>query len=414
MKSPSPPQPPDPYKTSAADQQGHTGTAIAQTWLNNANEYTPFGNVTYDRTGTQYTKDAQGNQIEVPTFTRQTTLSDAEQQKYDLENRVATHAGTIAEQQLGRLQDSLGQPIDLNGLPARAANLPQAPTFGSMPGGPQYQGLAGGLPQYQDWQNVQQASAGWVPEGDYGAYRDRAEGALRQRLSPQLDQQQRAMETQLANQGVRAGSEAYREAMALAGRQRNDAELGIIGQAGQEVDRAFGMDQARFNDRLGVAGFNNQANQGQLAFNNAMASQRFGDEQTAAGFNNSVLGQQYADAMTALQYNNQMAGQQYQYGVDAAEFQNNNRERALQEQLAVRNQPINEISALMGQSQVNMPQFQQYQGGRIQPTSVADNVYRSAAIEQQNYQAKLQSRNAMMGGLFSLGGSLMKLPFMGL
>ena len=50
MKTKSAPAPaaPDPYRTSAANQQGNVNTAIAQTHLSNANEVNPFGSVKYD------------------------------------------------------------------------------------------------------------------------------------------------------------------------------------------------------------------------------------------------------------------------------------------------------------------------------------------------------------------------------
>lgn len=72
---------------------------------------------------------------------------------------------------------------------------------------------------------------------------------------------------------------------------------------------------------------------------------------------------------------------------------------------AERNQPINEITALMSGGQVNQPQF-----GNTPQTSVANTDV--AGITQQGYdnsltdwKAQNASRNAMMGGLFSLGGA---------
>ena len=87
-KAPSPPAPTDPKVSSAADQQAQTGTAIAQTWMNNPQQSNPFGSQSFNRTGTQYTVDAQGKQIEVPTFTTKTQFSAAEQEKYDLSNSL--------------------------------------------------------------------------------------------------------------------------------------------------------------------------------------------------------------------------------------------------------------------------------------------------------------------------------------
>lgn len=72
---------------------------------------------------------------------------------------------------------------------------------------------------------------------------------------------------------------------------------------------------------------------------------------------------------------------------------------------AERNQPINEITALMSGGQVNQPQF-----GNTPAASVANTDV--AGITQQGYnnsllpwQAQNTSNNAMMGGLFSLGGA---------
>jgi len=75
------------------------------------------------------------------------------------------------------------------------------------------------------------------------------------------------------------------------------------------------------------------------------------------------------------------------------------------EMTAERNQPINEITALMSGGQVNQPNF-----GSTPQTSVANTDV--AGITQQGYENSLipwkqqnSDRAAMMGGLFSLGGA---------
>lgn len=82
------------------------------------------------------------------------------------------------------------------------------------------------------------------------------------------------------------------------------------------------------------------------------------------------------------------------------------RGQAVQEILAERNQPINEITALLSGSQVSQPNFVS-----TPQTQVAGTDY--AGIVNSNYQgqvaaanAKAQSQNAMMGGLFGLAGAL--------
>lgn len=78
---------------------------------------------------------------------------------------------------------------------------------------------------------------------------------------------------------------------------------------------------------------------------------------------------------------------------------------ALQSQLALRAQPLNEILALSGQSQVQQPQF-----GQTPQTGVAGTDV--AGITNAGYQQQMQGYNAgqqQLGGLFSAGASLIPL-----
>lgn len=70
-----------------------------------------------------------------------------------------------------------------------------------------------------------------------------------------------------------------------------------------------------------------------------------------------------------------------------------------QEALTERNQPINEISALLGGSQVSQPNFVNTPQTQVAGTDVA-------GLVNQNYQNQLASSNATMGGLFGLAGTL--------
>ena len=79
------------------------------------------------------------------------------------------------------------------------------------------------------------------------------------------------------------------------------------------------------------------------------------------------------------------------------------RGQATQEQLAERNQPINEITALLSGSQVSQPNFVNSNMGAIPTTDFA-------GITNQNYNQKLgawqqqnQNQQQLMGGLFGLG-----------
>lgn len=77
------------------------------------------------------------------------------------------------------------------------------------------------------------------------------------------------------------------------------------------------------------------------------------------------------------------------------------RGQAFGEALATRNQPINEITALLSGSQVSNPATM---SGPTPQSSVAGVDY--TGLVNQQYQSKLAQSNAMMGGLFGLAGSL--------
>lgn len=74
------------------------------------------------------------------------------------------------------------------------------------------------------------------------------------------------------------------------------------------------------------------------------------------------------------------------------------RQQAYTEALQQRNQPLNEINALLSGSQVSMPTFQ-----NTPQTSVGGVDY--TGLVNQNYQSELASSQAKMGGLFGLLGT---------
>lgn len=81
------------------------------------------------------------------------------------------------------------------------------------------------------------------------------------------------------------------------------------------------------------------------------------------------------------------------------------RGQAVQEGLTERNQPINEITALMSGSQVSQPNFTPTPQSNVAPTDLTGAVYNSYAGEVANANRASQSQNAMLGGLFGLGGA---------
>jgi hypothetical protein len=77
----------------------------------------------------------------------------------------------------------------------------------------------------------------------------------------------------------------------------------------------------------------------------------------------------------------------------------------VQEALTERNQPINEITALMSGSQVSQPGFTNTPTPGVAPTDYIGAQQQS--LNQQNlaYQGELSQKQALMSGLFGLGSA---------
>lgn len=89
------------------------------------------------------------------------------------------------------------------------------------------------------------------------------------------------------------------------------------------------------------------------------------------------------------------------YGLEAS-----TRDRAIQERANLRTQPINEVAALLGTGQgVQNPQFQnvpQVQVANVDTSAPYNTQYQGQMAQWQQGQ---KSQDAMMGGLFGLGGA---------
>lgn len=82
------------------------------------------------------------------------------------------------------------------------------------------------------------------------------------------------------------------------------------------------------------------------------------------------------------------------------------RGQSVQEILTERNQPLNEISALLNGAQVSQPSFINTPQTTMGGTDYAGIVNSNYQGQMQAYQQKVASQNAMMGGLFGLAGTI--------
>ena len=121
------PKAPDPYETARAQGAVNKETAITQAGLNMTNQYTPGGSLEYEQIGTW--------QDGTPRYSAKQTLSQDQQQLYDLSNRLQGMYGQTAESQLASVMGRLSQPFSTKGA-AGGYPDPQANTNGPRPLGP--------------------------------------------------------------------------------------------------------------------------------------------------------------------------------------------------------------------------------------------------------------------------------------
>lgn len=388
-KTPAAPAPPDPYATAAAQTKSNVDTATANSAIQNANEFSPYGSVKYDVTGQT---NINGNVV--PQYTRTVSLAPDQQRLLDQQTQLGIGMNNLASDELGRLSTNLQQPIASN-LPASVDRLTGLQRQSGGPNLDTSLSLQKMGTTFGDAGEIQRS----VGPTDAAAARKQVQDALMGRLDPSLTRNRAALETNLINQGLVRGSAAFNTAMDQAGQQENDARLAVIGQAGQEEDRVFGqaVTQGTFANSAQQQTFDQAKERGLYGL--GAAAQNNAATSSEADFRNNALLQNWNGTNSATAYNNSLTQQE-------AEFANTSRERNLQEQLAIRNQGTNEISALMNGGQVTAPQFTQYRSGTVDSTPVGQYVYNSAGLAQDQWKTQVQANAAQMGGLYSLGGAI--------
>lgn len=85
--------------------------------------------------------------------------------------------------------------------------------------------------------------------------------------------------------------------------------------------------------------------------------------------------------------------------------QNAAQQAELQRQSYLRQQPLNEITGLMSGSQIQMPQFQGYQGPTVAPAPIFAGAQAQGQANMQNYGIQSANVNAQNAGLYNLLGT---------
>jgi hypothetical protein len=489
----------------------------------------------YDPSFSQYgytgdvepTREMFTDMVDLDTPTIEQYLTPDAQATLEAQQRVERAFSGLGERAIGRVQDVYGTAFTPQGLPEQqfqfqgGGPLPTLPqlqgqarsdvsalpvNFGPTAG--QY-GTAAGGPGALNLQGLDTSGIGGVQTGmgQFGQAQGgpaaptlqgqldvsslaqmpvnagmTAQEAIMSRLDPQLQRQRAQLETQLANQGLVRGGEAYNVALQEQGQRENDLRtqaalqglqldmqarqqgLGeaqaLGGFANQSALAGFGAGQQataaqnaaiaqnaglalqsgqfanqaqaqQFAQRLAAGEFGREAQlasfqtgqAAQQAVNqaiaqnfgqglaaqgayNAAAGQQFGQEMDIAGLYNASLAQNQAAALQQAQAQAALQSQGFNQAQSMANFQNAQRQAALQEQLALRQLPLNEVAAIMGGAQVQLPQFQAYQGAEVGAAPVFDASRAAGQFAQQNYGNQVAAYNAKMGLYSGLAGAV--------
>ena len=211
------PAAPDTVATSNAQAQAYITDARESSKLNNLNQYTPYGNVTFDKgpDGVPIAQRVQLTPEQQAAFNAQTQLQGT------LSNAAAQLAGSV--------------PTGPFGLPL---NMPGYTTGLDMTGAPDYLNSL-------NFSNVPNMPG----TGDYSADRDSYARAMYERsaslLRPELEAQTRATQQMLANRGLPITGEAYDNEMSRVQRGQNEtlgrlANDAVMAGAGEQ-SRLFGL-----------------------------------------------------------------------------------------------------------------------------------------------------------------------------
>lgn len=392
--------PPAPDYGAAAQAQGESSKEVTnmQTYANRPTQNTPFGSVTWG-TGAQI--DPATGQA-VTTWTQNYNLTPQAQNALNSQLAVQQGRSDLAQSFMGRVRDEYSQPFNWGALPQRGGNV-GGTNFERLGNAPL---LDAGVNQQAVQRNVNLDDNGSL-QGSSGADRQRIESALFERMAPEHQRQQSALDAKLANQGITAGSEAYKQAQQALGDQQSRARFDALQTAGNEMSRnaqiALGNRQQLTNEDLQSAGLFNQA--GQQAFNQELQASQFG---------NTALQNQFNMAQNRASFNNQVGQNQFAQAMQQSQYQNQLRQAALAEEMQRRGMSLNEMNALLTGQQVGMQQMPQFNSAAAaQPTQYlnAANMQYQSGLDAANMQN--MNANSTMNGLFNLGGSLGSAATMG-
>lgn len=349
------PKAPDPVQTANAQGQMSKDVALWNSALNNVNQITPFGNLTW-------TLGSNTNSSGAPVYdydaynaalaSFNSAINSLSQNNSSKPGSMGTsipnfggvgQSGSASGAAYGLKAPSLSD-YQIGGGSSKYSGLPQWTSRVTL--SPESQAIfdsymrqqqqLGGLSEsalnqvasaYANPYNYDSLQALYGAD-DLNAARTRTEEAIYSRLNPQFAKDEEALRTRLINQGIGQGSQAYAREMENFNQMKNDARMQAVLAGGTESDRALSQSLAL-------------------------------------------------------------------------------RQQGIQELDKLRGQPLNEYLAMSGQQQLAMPQFQQYGYQGAATPDYQGLVNQNYQNQMAQYNANQASSNNLMSGLFGLGGSFL-------
>lgn len=265
---PAPPTPVDPTALAAAQASANQGTAQLQSRLNNANSYTPYGSVT------------QTQNPDTQQWTSTTTLSPQEQGLFDQSMQAQGSALGVANQQIGRVGQALGQGLTPGNIQGQI-NAPDS----------------------------QQA----VNDATHAAF-----NSSMNLLQPQMQQNAEHQQAQLVAQGLNPNDAAYQNSQTLFDNSQNElksqAANAAVQTGQQEQNTLFGQAAQRGNFANQAAGqlFNQQAAAQSQPINEFAALMGQGQVQSPQGTGFNATGVAPTDVTGAYALSQQQQNANYQ------------------------------------------------------------------------------------------------------
>jgi hypothetical protein len=121
--------------------------------------------------------------------------------------------------------------------------------------------------------------------------------------------------------------------------------------------------------------------------------------------NNDLLSQA---ALSGINLDMSANNQGYNQALQSGQFSNTAANQALAQQLQLRNQPLNEITAMMSGGQIQNPTFQGYTGANVAAAPVFQATQAGAQDAMARYNAAQAGANSLTSGLFGLGGAALQ------